>query len=408
MDRNIIKESINQTIMNKLMRILGGLGAGLMALALVWAPVSYSVAAEFVVPDESGNVTLSASETHKNLYVAGGNVLVNSPTTGDLYVAGGNITVEGSVEGDLTVAGGSIYINGSVGGDVRIAGGEITINNTVGGDVVMAGGTLTLTEKAPVGGDVYIAGGEVTVGGPVSGKLGVSSGMVTINSAIAGEVKITATEKLTLGEKAVLGTSANYKSWQEAEVRDGAQVGGLKYEQIARHDKRGGAAVAGVMTIGFIIKLLAMILAALILIKLFPKKSYQLVGKYIEQVWSNLGIGFVGIIAAPIVAIILLITAVGFYAGLMLLLIWLVWCFASVLVGMVSVGAWINQKLIKKAELTVDWQAVVIGVVVMSLASMVPVIGWLVMALVMFAGFGTIIRHIAAIIRDQQASVISN
>lgn len=402
-----MKESINQTIMNKLMRILGGSGAGILALALVWAPVSNSFGAEFVVPDESGNVTISATETHKNLYVAGGNVLVNNPTTGDLVVAGGNITVEGAVEGDLFVAGGSIYINGAVGGDIRVAGGEITINNTVGGDVVMAGGTLSLTEKATVAGDVFIAGGEVSISGPVAGKLGIEAGMVTINSAIAGQVRIGANEKLTLGEKAGFGADAKYKSWQEAEVRQGAQVGSLQYEKIERRDAgRAGAVFAGLFTIAFVIKLLAMILAALILIKLFPKKSQELVGQYINQIWSNLGIGFIGIIAAPIIAVILLITTVGFYAGLMLLFIWLVWCFASVLVGMVSVGAWINQKLIKKTELTVDWQAVVIGVVVMTLVVMVPVIGWLVMLLVIFTGFGTIIRHMAAIIRTQQTESV--
>lgn len=391
--------------MNKLMRIFGGFGAGLIALALVWAPVSYSLAAEFVIPDESGNVVTSASETHKNLYVAGGNVLVNSATTGDLYVAGGNITVEGAVEGDLTVAGGSIYINGAVGGDIRIAGGEVTINNTVGGDVVMVGGTLNLTEKAPVAGDVYIAGGEVSIAGAVAGKLGVEAGLVKINSAITGEAKITAGEKLTLGEKTVFSSSAQYKSWQEAEVQEGAQLGSLQYEQVNKRQHRDGEkAFAGLMTLGFIVKILAMMLAAFILIKLFPKKSFQLVGNYINQVWSNLGIGFIGIIAAPIIAVLLLITMVGWYAGLIVLLLWLLWLFVSALVGMVAVGAWINQKLIKKTELMVDWQAVVIGVVVMTLASMVPVIGWLVMVLVVFAGFGTIIRHVGEIIHSQQSS----
>lgn len=393
--------------MNKYERFLGGLGAGLIALALVWAPVSSSLAAEFIAPDESGNVTTSASETHNNLYVAGGNVLVNSPTTGDLYVAGGNVTVEGAVEGDLTVAGGSIYINGPIGGDIRVAGGEITVNNTVAGDVVMVGGSLKLTERAPVGGDVYMAGGDVAIDAAVAGKLGIEAGLVSINSAISGEAKITAGDKLTLGEKTVFGGPAQYKSWQEAEVREGAQLGNLQYQQISqRNNKEAGAAFAGLMTLGFIVKILAMILAALILIKLFPKKSTVLVGNYIQQIWSNVGIGFIGIIAAPIIAVILLITMVGWYAGLIVLLLWVLWVFVSVLVGMVSVGAWINQRLIKKTDLVVDWQAVVIGVVVMTVVAMVPVIGWLVMFLVVFAGFGTIIRHIAAIIRSQQSQAV--
>ena len=223
-----------------------------------------------------------------------------------------------------------------------------------------------------------------------------------MNSAVEGPVYIKADEKLSIGERAVFGDEAVYKSWQEAEVADGAQTGGLRYEQVARSSD-GAAGLAKVLTLGFIFKLLAMILAALILIKLFPRKSHQLVAHLQTHPWSNLGIGFAFFIVAPILAILLLVSMVGFYAGFIVFMLWLVWAAVATLIGMVAVGAWLNGKLTKKSEVVVDWQAVVVGVVVMAAITLIPVIGWLIMLAILLAGFGTILRHVAQIIREQQA-----
>lgn len=395
--------------MNKYARILGGMGAGIVALVMVLALSTPALAAEFLIPDESGNITISADSEHRNLYTAGGTVLVNGNTLGDAVVVGGNVTIEGNVESDLVVAGGNVYLNGTVGGDIRVAGGDVTINNSVGGDVVGVGGTIRLSDRAVIGGDVVVAGGQIEVLGPVAGKLTVNGGLVTVNNAVVGPVAITASEKLSLGEKTNFGGEAKYKSWQEAEIAEGAQTGNLQYEQIARkQDHDGGKAFAGVLTLGFVFKLLAMILASLVLLKLFPKTSNQLITHIKDNLWASLGIGFVAMLAMPIVGILLLFTFVGFYAALIVFVLWLLWCMVGALVGMAYVGAWVNMKFIKKEQLHVDWQAIVLGVVIIAILALIPVIGWLISLLIVWLGFGTIIRHITAISRGQQATPTIN
>ena len=170
-------------------------------------------------------MTVSSSEQHKNLYVVGGNVLVNSNTTGDLIVAGGNVTIEGTVEGDIMVAGGTVYINGAVGGDVRAVGGTLTLNSSVGGDVVVAGGTLIANEKATVGGDLYAAGGEMTLLGAVAGQVRVRADRLTINAAMPGNVELKAMQSISFGGKTVFGNVAKYKAPAEAQVENGASLG---------------------------------------------------------------------------------------------------------------------------------------------------------------------------------------
>src|SRR3989338_2799268 len=84
-----------------------------------------AVAAEFRAPNRQsgGNLTLSTTETYRNLYTVGGTVIVNSTVQGDIYVAGGTVSIDGVVEQDVTVAGGTVSVNNKVGGDVRAVGG---------------------------------------------------------------------------------------------------------------------------------------------------------------------------------------------------------------------------------------------------------------------------------------------
>ncbi len=389
--------------MNIISRLVGIVSVSAIAVMFLLLPIQQVIGAEFVGPDDSGNITLSANETHRNLYTAGGSVLINSIVLGDIYVAGGDVTIEGSVEGDVVVLAGSVYINGTVGGDVRAIAGDVTINNTVAGDVVLFGGAMNLSDRAVISGDVAISAGDIKITGPIAGYLKIGGGMVEVNSAVTGYVEITAHEKLTIGSSAVFGENAKYKSWQEASIAEGAQVSTLSYEQIARKQSNDWAgAFTTIFTMGFIIKLLAMILAGLLLINLFPRKANEFVHHLDAHKWSNLGIGFVGLIVMPIVAILALVSFIGFYAGIILFLLWILWLAVGSLVGIVYAGTWVYKLLTKKSELVLDWQAVIIGVVVVAVVGLIPVVGWLIVMMLTFAGFGTILRQIGLIIKSQQ------
>jgi hypothetical protein len=113
----------------------------------------------------------------------------------------------------------------------------------------------------------------------------------------------------------------------------------------------------------------------------------------------------------PIAAIIALITFIGFYAGVILFLLWILWIIVGSLIGTVYAGTWVYKLLTKRAELVLDWQAVVIGVVTVAIIGLVPVVGWLIVIMLSLAGFGTILSQIGLMIKSQQTStppVINN
>lgn len=365
-----------------------GLALGLLAMA-----GSTAMAAEFMAPSKGeGNVTVSSTETHHNLYVAGGNVLVNGPTTGDLYTAGGEITVEAPVEQDITVAGGNIHINGPVGGDVRAAGGTVVINSAVTGDVIIFGGTVEVSDRGSVGGDLVVNGGQINISGPVKGKLTVNGGNVTVNNSVAGDTMVRA-DQLTFGSQASVPNKITYKGASEAQISDGAQVGNIEYTKTAT---RHGAArkIAAIFTIGFVIKLIAGIVFALLALYLFPKTSRKALNHFANRPGLNFLIGLIGLIFIPIVTIIVMVIILGLFVGLVMLFAYVLLLILAMFVATVYTGAWIGQKLAKKEAISYDWQAVVIGVVAFGVLRLIPIVGWIAALVLMMIAFGALLRSV--------------
>lgn len=84
---------------------------------------------------------------------------------GDEFVFGGNrILDEGEiVDGDLVVFGGNVEIpeSSKVNGDLVVVGGNATVHGTIDGDVGVLGGNVRLTDTAVVNGDVNSFGGHI-------------------------------------------------------------------------------------------------------------------------------------------------------------------------------------------------------------------------------------------------------
>lgn len=384
-------------------KFIGFALAGFAAFVLL-APLALTArAAEFIAADkESGNVTLSAGETHRNAYVAGGSVFVNSAVTGDLFAAGGTVTVENSIEQDAVIAGGTVIMNGSVGGDVRVAGGTLTINGPIAGDLLLAGGTVHITEKGTIGGDLIMAGGQLTLDGAVTGKAMINGGAVSINSKITGPLRVTASDFLDFGAKADIAQKVSYKGMQQAELTEGAKVAEIEFTQIQNYNNKAGAVLATIFTIGFVVKLLAIILAGLLLMKLFPRTSHAAIAKISDNPWANLGVGVLVLLVGPIAVIFTLIIFVGMYLAILAFLAWLIVLVLAGITSSVFVGSWIVQKLTKKAEMVFDWQALVIGVVALAIAKFIPIIGWLFVFVMMLLAFGAMFRMLVAHIKNEQ------
>lgn len=346
-------------------------------------------AAELFFPDKQGggNVSISSQETHRNVYAAGGSVSVNGTTQGDLAVFGGNVDVGGSVEEDLGGAGGTVVIAGPVGGDVRLAGGSISIRGTIGGDILAAGGNITIGESSRIGGDALIAGGNVVVNAPVAGSARFAGGVVEINGAITGPVEVWADEKLVFGPNARV-QQVTYHGRREAEVRQGAQIGNIDFQRTSEPKHRDAGPLIGT---ALIVQLLAMLIVSLLFLFAFPRRLQQFVAETYARPWASLGLGFALVILAPILAIVLFVTGVGYYLGLLVLVGYLLVLLLAVPLTSIYLGSLIMRLVRRREAFVVDWVAVVVGVLAGAILTFIPVVGWVALLVLFLMALGAML-----------------
>lgn len=371
-------------------KIVQSLIGGVAVLALLVPAVAG--AAEFVKPsDESGNVLLSTTETHRNVYAVGGGVTVNSATMGDLVVAGGTITVDGPVESDIIVAGGTVIINNKVGGDIRAAGGTVNINAAVAGDVLVGGGTVLLSERATVGGDVVVGGGSSTIAAPVAGKVWAAGGSVTINSAIGGSVTVRGADSVTFGPQANIPGTIVVRANNEPEVKDGARVSSIDYARSSHPFSRGDAARA--IIVASLIAFIAYIITALVFAWTAPRKIATFAAQVKNRFWINVGLGVAALVLLPIATVVLFAIFIGYQLALILLAGYLCALAVAWVLSVLWTGAWVLQLAKKLPHLAINWQTALVGALIFTLLRFVPVVGSLFCFIVVMACFGQLLTN---------------
>jgi hypothetical protein len=370
----------------------------LFALILSWCAASTAGAAEIIKPSkQEPNITVSSSETHKNLYVAGANVTVNGKTKGDLVAAGGMVSVIGDVEQEVMVAGGTVFLSGKIGSHARVAGGNITISGPIGGDLILGGGNVSVTEKSGIGGDLVAGVGNLTLDAPVKGNIKLAGGNVTINSKVDGSVEVFVGNSrnnrgtLIFGPQAEVLGKIVYKGPNKAIVKEGAKVGKIDYTPLAAGGRGVGKMLLALLTVGFLVKLIAWIIAGLLLARF--KRSW--LNKVYENLqakpFASLGWGLTGLIMIPAVAILLFVTVVGYYLGFILGISFALLLVVANLVAALVLGNLVMTYLTRSKLNGFNWQAVVIGVVLYALLAFIPLFGWLIDFLLFLFALGAVL-----------------
>lgn len=352
-------------------------------------------AADYLPKDKEkgGNVVVGGDEVFENLYVGGGSVSVNKEVLGDLFIGAGSINVSGETEEDLFAAGGNVNISSPVGGDARIAGGNVNLSAPIGGDLLAAGGTIVISSSADIGGDMWLAGGMINFNSTALGEARLAGGEIYINGEINGPVTVYA-EKLTFGPQAVVSGAITYYGRTDALVEDGAVVGSIEMKEWKEGVEKnvGENFATSAFWVFLLLKLLALFVAGLVLLKLFGKRINEVVRYSEERPGAMLGVGVLAIIVTPIIAMILLVTVVGAYLGVLL---GLTFAMLSILAGIVTLfytGSLVQRFVLRSPESKLSWKTLLLGVVAGGILTLIPVLGWLAMLVLFLISFGSMFR----------------
>jgi carbonic anhydrase/acetyltransferase-like protein (isoleucine patch superfamily) len=353
-----------------------------------------------VVYQEKGEVVIAKGETlDDDLFVGSESLLMDGSILGSVFVGTGRYTQTGSIKGDLVLGTENALISGTIGGDIYVGAGDVVLSKAVvGGNVIAGAGSVTIDNASQIGGSLIAGSGNLKNAAPVGRNVVVGAGTIYLDSKVGKEARLGGGE-IALGPSTNIAGNVTYSFDEESDnlTQDQkAVIGGTisRYTPpVSEHDmakskedmrKFGMVAGRGWLIISFI----GSLLVGFLLLKLFPKTSLGLSTQVKSDLLRSLGIGFLIIVFAAPVLLVLSLTVIGLpLAGLLFLLL-LVAVFIAKLVASYALGRFVATQF--------NWNKMgvyataFVGLAIFYLLRAVPPIGWITSFLFTWTGLGAI------------------
>lgn len=352
--------------------------------------------------EENGNVSIKPEDQIKSLYSAGNMINVDANVEKGIHVAGNVITVNGDVGESIYSGAGTFVLKGNVGSSVHVGGGNVVIEGNITDDLFIGGGNVVISDKSTIGGDIIIGGGTVDIQGSVKGNAYLAGGIITIGGQIDGSVEVKEADELRIEDGAIIGGNLEYFVHKEVNISDGAVVSG----QITINDKMKGqkdlnkGAVLGVvfafLSIVLLIKMFGLVVIGLIMVYIFKGLTERVVKEGFNNFWKSFGIGFAFLFLVPIFSVVLMITLVGIWLGIVTLMLYFVFLTIAASITSIIFGVWLAHLLFKKKDYLSDWKIVIGGVLALTIVGLIPFVGWVIVTLLMLVSLGSFCRIVIA------------
>lgn len=296
----------------------------------------------------------------------GGTVVVDDgERVNGLTAYASRVIIRGTVEGDLTAFAGRVVIEdgGEVTGRVRAFAGSVQISGTVGENAVVYAGQMRLTESGQIGGSFGVVGGGANIEGAVGGDATAVTGAVTLGST--GDVD---GFLIYVGQFTDEGGAVAFEA---RHVSDLALFPSLT----------GPAAI-----LTSLYALIADLFAGAVLLYAFPEFARDSIETTFEQPQRLALAGIAIAVAVPVASFLAALTIVGIPLALAGVVSYLILLWIGSIYGRYLVGAGILRATDREDR----YLALLVGVVLMAILTLIPLLGPVLRALVTLAGMGAI------------------
>ncbi len=336
----------------------------------------------------SGSAILTTSH---NVYTAGNTINVSQEQLGDVFAAGNLVSVTGNIKQDLFAVASNLNITSRISGDLRAAGGNVNITGEVDGELMLAGGQVEIAPSSVINGDFLAAGGKVNIDGTINGNGKIGADEISISGVLNKDVDVKA-KSLTIEKTAVINGNINYSGEKEAVINEGAKINGkISFTKIEVKQAKTAAGLSTIFSVFWLIKFLAMAVAALILFFLFRKNISKIAAETVDDFWKKLLRGFIILVVVPVAIILSFITVIGFPLGLFgIALYGLLLVIAAAFSGIVVAELFNRLFFRKERAKPLNWLMVVLGSLIMVLLGLIPVVGWVAKFVIFLVSLGAI------------------
>jgi len=327
------------------------------------------------------SVAVDRNETVKtDIFLMGDHIRVDGNVDGDVFAFGHDVIVNGHVRGDVFAFAQQLQVNGQVDGNVRAGTNTLTIRGTVAKNVLTFDETVNLESNAKIAGSLTVFVDSLNLDGAVGRDILSMGKHIGINGKVDGAIQVRG-EALTIGSSAEIHGPIQYKGDKPPDVSPNAKlVSPVDFQKLEHkpHYMEGHYYVWQVIWLG------AFVLFGLVLFQLMPQFSREAVANA-ERYGASFGLGVLVFFGIPIAAIIACVTVVGLFVGISTFFIW----YASLYYAQLVVGALVGQWLMGRTNET--WPLIgrmVVGIVIVRLATVIPAAGGWVKFAVIVWGLG--------------------
>jgi hypothetical protein len=136
--------------------------------------------------------------------------------------------------------------------------------------------------------------------------------------------------------------------------------------------------------------MLAYLGAAALVVWLWRRPASAFLQEAVSAWWRSVGTGLVYLILVPLAAVLLLVSLVGLFPGILLGLGYAAALIAANVLGGILLGCLVAMAFTRRNVVHVTWTTALGGVILFRLISLVPIVGGLAAFLLFLAAFGVL------------------
>ena len=337
--------------------------------------------------DEQNNTEETKVEDQFTV-TTGDDVSSGSDVNGSSILAGNNVTSNHSVKGIDMLFGNNVNHKG-ISDYALLAGNNVNIFGKVNNDGFIFGNLVTLDDSSIIERDMFIFANSVTLNGTINRDITIYAASVVMNDVeIKGNVKIHATT-IEINDSTIVNGDLSYNKDAKITISNSASIGSttLMEEMVKKvsFEQR----IWNFIT-NYCGALLIFVVFALLVPALFKRIQDKNEKPSAISILSLLGYGALGLIAIPLLFIILCYFILGVPLAILLLVLYILVIWLSSLFSGYLYGHLIWKNFIKKEPniLLIG----LIGITLNVILTAIPVVGNLFTVISLMLGVGVILQ----------------
>ena len=328
-------------------------------------------------------IPVEAKEINDFYATSNDNVKLQDTVNGDSAIAGNIIDMAGNIDGIGFIAGQTINIKGNLEYGF-IAGQNITINGNITKNIYAAGQTITFTKNASIGRDIFLAADTITLNGNLERNINISAAKVIIENGtmINGNINIDTSEIIIKDNVKIEGT-LKYNNTAKETISKNAQIAKTQTYKTTDNNQINKTEI-----LQSILNMVVVFLCITILIPQTIDKTEKIYNNKNTKYIKNIGIGFLLLICIPLISILLLVSNIGIYLGLIIAGLYLIALYISFIISGFILGNLLLKKLMNLN--TNKYLSGIIGIILLKLLMLIPVFGTILGLIALTLGLSTI------------------